>query len=71
MKVFGWISIFAAFANFCVLIIGVSSGSVSSEWVANKFQGILMVGVLGLFLVYKAKKKEKEKKEKDEWLEGK
>jgi len=71
MKIFGWIFIIIALLNFCVLIVGVSSGSAPSEWIASTFQGILMFGVLGLFLVHKAEKKEKEKKEKDEWLEGK
>ena len=65
MKIFGYVLVVLAILNFIIAFIAISSNAPDAA--ARKFSGALMFGVLGAYLVHRAKQKEQEKKDKENW----
>lgn len=65
MKVFGWILIVLAAFNFIVFIGALSIGR--AEDASTQISAALMFGVLGAYLVHRAKQKKQEQIDRDEW----
>lgn len=64
MKVLGWI--FAVIGSLN-LIIGFIAASMNPEAAGQKIIGGITIGVLGIFLISRAKKKDHEQEELDKW----
>lgn len=65
MKNFGYILVVLAILNFIVALIAISYNA--SEAAARKFGSTLMLGILGAYLIHRAKQKEQEKRDKENW----
>lgn len=64
MKVLGWIFAVLGVLNF---IIGIIAASEVPEAAGQKIIGGITIGILGIFLISRAKKKDHEQEELDKW----
>lgn len=64
MKVLGWIFAVLGVLNF---IIGIIAASEVPEAAGQKIIGGITIGVLGIFLISRAKKKEQETEDQNKW----
>lgn len=64
MKVLGWFFAVLGVLNF---IIGIIAASEVPEAAGQKIIGGITIGVLGIFLISRAKKKEQETEDQNKW----
>lgn len=64
MKILGWIFAVLGVLN---LIVGFIAAAEAPEAAGQKIMGGITIGILGIFLITRAKKKEQEKEDIDKW----
>lgn len=65
MKITGYILVGFAMLNLIVSFVAMASNE--TEIAAKKFGAVLTLGVLGAYLIHRAKQKEQEKKDEGNW----
>ena len=64
MKALGWIFIVLGVLDFIVGIIGITNGY---EGGGRSIGGGIWVGVLGAYLIHRAKQKQQEREDQEKW----
>lgn len=69
MKILGWFLLIISILNFVAVLVAAANGE--AEYAARSFGGFVTLGLLGVYLLHRAKQKESEQTEREKWINGK